>query len=309
MQTVSLDPDFLSELFPRHEVDSGFRDQLISILQHDPEFPTFPSAIAKLQGILNHPNTGLPEISEIVRLDPALTARLLSLGRAAAFGAADIASVEEALLRIGLNETRNAILTSKFTSCFSRLKIKVDWSKFWLHSLFAARLTDKITTLFRQHSEKEYLTGLLHGSGKLVLAHYFPEKFEAILQNCRLNATPMYEAEQRLLGTDHAVIGAALCHRWGLDHEILNAIRFQHEPQKSTSDQLLPRCLHVAHTIANQWVDSFHFQKSDSPPESVTEVEEWAILSGFKPLKVPNIKIERERDRAAESVSALQLGA
>jgi HD-like signal output (HDOD) protein len=64
----------------------------------------------------------------------------------------------------------------------SHLRIKIDWHRFWLHSgVLVARLIEKVAGSFRDVSGMEYLAGLLHDIGKIILEHYFPREFETIV--------------------------------------------------------------------------------------------------------------------------------
>lgn len=72
---------------------------------------------------------------------------------------------------------------------------------------------------FRQATGTEYLAGLLHDSGKLMIEHHFPTEFEAILQRAWSARCGHFAAEREVLGLDHAQIGAAICHCLGVHPE------------------------------------------------------------------------------------------
>ena len=77
--------EFLETLFPEDKMERNFRNRLIFVIQHDPEFPTFPTALSKLQSYLSHPDIGLDKIAEIIKMDAGITARILALVRSAAY--------------------------------------------------------------------------------------------------------------------------------------------------------------------------------------------------------------------------------
>ena len=121
----NLDEEFLDELFPVEVVKPDFRKKLLNVLQHDPEFPTFPAAIAKLQEVLNRPDASFEEVARLVKLDPGLTARLFTLVRSATFAGVAVSNVDDALFRLGLKETRAAVLATKFMTSFAHLRVKI----------------------------------------------------------------------------------------------------------------------------------------------------------------------------------------
>lgn len=297
--------EFLESLFPATSIRSEFRTKLIQVLSIDPDFPTFPASVAELQVRLNHPKTGLHEIAEIIKLDPGLTARLIALSRSAAYGGVMISSIDDALFRLGLKETRTAIFSSKLVDCFANLEVKVDWERFWLHSLLTARLTQNIGDLFQNASEKYYLAGLLHDVGKLIFAHYFPEAFDAIIEHSRISNLPMFEAEQILFGTHHGIVGAALCEKWGVDPEISQAIQYHHTLQEPAEPCFLATVVHTANAVGNLWEDNIYRNKAALVPQSLLEMPEWHLLEAFHPRQTPRFSLETEISKARETVHSL----
>lgn len=297
--------EFLETLFSIEKMERNFRNRLIFVIQHDPEFPTFPTALSKLQSYLSHPDVGFDKIAEIIKMDAGMTARILALVRSAAYAGVPVSSVEEALWRLGLKETRAIVLARKFMIPFSALKVQLDWKKFWFHSLLVARLTYNIYDSFEPVGEKEYLTGLLHDTGKLILAHYFPEKFQAVLQGVQSSNEAMYQVERRFLGTDHAVIATALCHRWNLNQEILNAMQSYLDPENMHPQQLLPVCLSVANRLANQYADNINSRDRLPPPDDITSTPEWQWLKDFKPRRMIHFFLKEECDKAHDITQAM----
>ncbi|MFZ5806268.1 MAG: HDOD domain-containing protein [Verrucomicrobiota bacterium] len=301
---------FFESLFPP-EVNTEFREKLLDVLQHDPEFPSFPAAIAQLQEKLNTADTSFEDIAEIVRLDPGLTGRIFSLIRSAAFAGVEVFTIENALFRLGLRETRNVILTAKLMGRFAHLKVEIDWNRFWLHSLLVARLTQGIADIFYPSSYKHYIGGLLHDVGKVILAYYFPELFDEILQRTWETGHPMYEIEQAIIGTDHAAIGTALGYKWGLDEETLAGIQFHHNPEQ----QFLTYCLNVADIIANRYAANINcksipempatLETGESRMDNIVSIEEWKKFHHLKPRRVPSLIIQEECLKACDIVAAM----
>ncbi len=302
-----INTELLHSIFPKEEVDSEFRAKFFEIIQEDPSFPSFPAAIAKLQERLNQPNTGLEEIAELVRMDPALTGRLFSLLRSAAYGGVKVNSIEEALFRLGLRETRAAIMATKILTRFSHLKAKIDWQKFWVHSLLTARIAQNIADIYQPTSDRAYVAGLLHDTGKLILAHYFPEKFEEIINAVKQTGDSMFATETRLMGTDHAAIGAAVCVRWKMDEEIIYAIMDHHDPEQKTRYPFLTKCLFLANLGANMGEDNIHRKKTERGTDQLNEVQEWEMLSEFRPRKLAVLSIEKEVSKTRDAVEALEI--
>lgn len=74
------------------------------------------------------------------------------------------------------------------------------------------------------------IAALLHDIGKLVLALRLPDQFNGALQKSLEQNRPLYEAEEELMGTSHAEIGAYVLSLWGISRPIVDAIARHHHP-------------------------------------------------------------------------------
>jgi putative nucleotidyltransferase with HDIG domain len=305
MAAILLSPSLLDELFPASEIDPSFREKLLDYLQNDPEFPTYPTTLLKLQNEMNRPHTTLHQIAEIVKLDAGLTARLLALSNSASFGGSDITSVEVALFRLGFKETRVAILSTKLISTFSDFSKKISWETLWLHSLLVARLTNEIADCYYHASEMDYLAGLLHDTGKLLLGHFFPDQFQMILAECEKTGLPMHEVEKKHLGITHAALSTALCYRWNLDTQIIQGIRYHHTPEKVNLKNPLPYILNIADVLANKIEDNLTSSGSNSLLDYMS-LPVWKSLHDVKPRRHVVLSLEKERLAARDLVSSLK---
>jgi HD-like signal output (HDOD) protein len=58
---------------------------------------------------------------------------------------------------------------------------------------------------------------------------------------------PRWQIEKQLLGFNHANIGGSLLQSWGLSQPIVNAVRWHHEPERVSHQQISPLTLvHLA---------------------------------------------------------------
>lgn len=305
MSKTSSDTDFLHQIFPRQEVEERFRMRLFDVLLHDPEFPTFPATLAKIQTSLSHPDTGFDKIADLIKLDPGITAKIFALVRSAAYGGIQVSNIEEALWRLGLKETRSIVLSRRFMVPFGKLKVRIDWTKFWIHSLLVARLTQNIYDFYQPIGDKEYLAGLLHDTGKLILAHYFPERFKHILQECEAAKCKIHKIELRILGTDHSAVSTALAHRWRLHSDIVNAIQFHHFQKRDSQPTLLSKCLRTADRIANLYAENINEKEIEPFPENITQTSVWEELKDVTPRKHINLSMEEEYNKTKDIVKTM----
>jgi HD-like signal output (HDOD) protein len=94
------------------------------------------------------------------------------------------------------------------------------------------------------------LAGLLHDSGKLVLAANLPEEYGRVLLATERASAEPWIIEDEVLGTTHAEAGAYLLGLWGIPDPIVEAIAFHHRPRECPADAFTPlTAVHVADAV------------------------------------------------------------
>mgnify|MGYP006290992863 FL=1 len=223
------------------------------------DLPTLPVVLQRLRGAVNDPNSGAQDVARIIQDDPAMVARVLKVVNSAFYGTLEpITSVQAAVARMGMRAIQNtALCTSVFTCFGDEAGHLFDREQFWRHSIStgiaariiyeraAGRLDARYTT------DQLHIAGLLHDVGKIVAEQYLHEDFAAALALSRDAALPLVEAETRVLGTDHAAIGAWLGTQWQLEPGLLAVIGHHHTPTTAQAEPALVAICCVANYICN----------------------------------------------------------
>jgi HD-like signal output (HDOD) protein len=76
------------------------------------------------------------------------------------------------------------------------------------------------------------LSALLQDVGRLVLASKMPDQFCSVLARAEKSGCEPFQAEEEMLGTSHAEIGAYLLGLWGLPNLAVEAIAHHHHPDR-----------------------------------------------------------------------------
>ena len=207
--------------------------KLNEILSKVKSFPTMPGAGAKMLSLLEEPDTTVSEIEEILRYDPGLTANVLKLANSAYFGIpSKIGSLKQAVILLGLKRLIQIVVATCVSAVMDRSVPGYDLpaGDLWRHSIAVSIAAEALVKDKKISGADDVFTpALLHDVGKLVLGAFVSEELEAI-ESIAAKGVPFVVAENMILGTDHAEIGAQILAQWNLPSDVINAVRWHHDP-------------------------------------------------------------------------------
>lgn len=211
------------------------RIDLKTVTEHIESLPTLPEIVVRLVAAINDPGSSAEDVKMILVRDPSLSAQILKIVNSAAFGMYErIGDLNQAIVLMGFNRVRDLAFTA---SVVRALRVKAagsfNFRKLWVHSIVTAQLAAKIAKRM-PHLKPEiaYVTGLLHDVGKILLYRYDSKTFLELVQTACNEHTAFGEVERRMLGTDHAEVGAWLAEQWNFPAELINGIRHHENPEK-----------------------------------------------------------------------------
>ena len=239
----------------------------------------------------------LAQVSDLIRRDPSLTAHVFQLVNSAFLGLNHkIGTVEEAVLHLGIRRVRQLAMTTPVVDDFQRLagRTRFHWRGFWQHCLGTALITREMTRWAGDEvAEYVYIAGLLHDVGRIVLATQFPEHFSAINEAVRIEGGDPRDHERRLLGMDHAELGALYLDAHSLPEALVDSARNHHTPEESQENPLVVAAVSTANLLT-------HFgHLGDSGNPTVVRRDTWLHSSGWQMLGIANPKMDMpalERD-------------
>jgi two-component system cell cycle response regulator len=174
----------------------------------------------------------LDEVARVVQTDPALSSRLLHLCNAAASGGRPLASIREAVLRLGMTAVRQ--LAMGFSLVDQHLQgpcEAFDYPTFWSHSLFMAVAGQELGKVVRAASPDElFACGLLAQIGRLALVTLHPADYAAILAEDR-HGEALRELERERLGLDHAEVTAVILADCGIPKALAEPLHYHQQPE------------------------------------------------------------------------------
>ncbi len=97
-----------------------------------------------------------------------------------------------------------------------------------------------------------FTAGVLHDTGKLVLASQMTDRFAECFHRCLLEDRPIEEVEREEFGATHAEVGAYLLALWGLPDPVVEAVAFHHDPDQVQHEAFdVISAIHVANYLAD----------------------------------------------------------
>ena len=269
-----------------------------------PSLSTIDSALRELLGADQRYTS---QIAEIIRRDPSLTARLLRLVNSVYYGMTKpVKNIEEAVFYLGVRQIRQLAMVTPIIEDFQRLAEgrQFPWRQFWRHCIAVALMTREITDLLQsQDDEIDYVAGLIHDVGKIVMASAFPDHFTEIYHNRAEMTGNLLEWEREVLGVDHAELGAMYLRRQRLPEIFVEIVQNHHMPQQARLQGRITAAVHVADLLVR------HTKIGDSGNRTEVEFDSWLDSPGWKILFAHQTEAENSITRASLNRSLARIPA
>lgn len=257
------------------------------------ELFTLPDIYFQVSEMIYDPRFSVSDIGKVISKDPALTARLLKLVNSPIYAfQSHVDTISRAVVVVGIEDLKNLILATSVVDTFSDIPAElVDMTSFWMRSVHCGvicKLLAKASSVL--HSERLFLTGLLHDIGSLVLYCRRPEESMKVLMAAENDRSKIAALEQEIIGVNHARVGSELIKRWGLPESLYEAIACYPAPQLAQVHRLDTYLLSFAVQLVN----------AAAYGEKMAKVAEGLDVDGLTVLRLSPERIVEEAERAAE---------
>jgi HD-like signal output (HDOD) protein len=228
------------------------------------------------------------QIAEIIRRDPSLAARLLRMVNSVYFGLSTrVNNIEEAVFFLGLRQIRELSMATPVIEELEKLQcstqVTLPWKDLWSHSIGTAIVTREIlaSTSLQIDDDTDYLVGLLHNVGKVVMANAFPDELRVLMATPARTPEDFCRMEQDLIGWDHGRIGAHYLSRHQISEEIIFSVLYHNDPESAPRHRLFAAAVQVAdHLVRHAGITGGFEPVAHVEHESWLELDGWKILYG-----------------------------
>ena len=217
------------------------------------DMPVLPNKINKIIEITEDPDSTIQDLEKEILTDQSLTSKILKLANSAYYGyPRKIDTVSQATILLGFQTIKSMALASTVSKMMiHELKgYSLKENDLWTQSQTCAIISRLIAKEVKfQNPETAYIGGLLRDIGKTILNYYVEKEYNSIVNKVKYGNLSFLEAEEEILGFNHAQVGEKIAEKWNFPKDLVEAIGFHHSPEKSTINPQLVSIVHVADAL------------------------------------------------------------
>lgn len=213
-------------------------DSLFSEIEAD-KLPTLPHVLLVLLDASHTEVISFDRLSDLIKKDVALAARVVSAASAAYYGGqGKNLTFERTLVLLGLDTIKTIAITASVQQFFSRFDSASSrrLKQFWRDSLSCAIIAKSLAKLTGYaYGDEAYLAGLMHNIGELIFANNYHDDYAEIIE-VATTKEEQTQLEQERFGGDRYQAGAWLISGWDIDSFMADAVLYQPEQIEQLSD-------------------------------------------------------------------------
>ena len=226
--------------------------------------PMISADVFEIMSLLDRPESNFDKIVETV--SPGLATRFLSMANSAYYGR-EVRSIHYAVQLLGYRRMKDILISSILVNHFTDRLKNFDFDKFHKQAQFCAAVSAILGEILSyEYPEDLFTVATLQNIGKLVIAVYFKDEHEKIIALKKTEDLTTAQAEQRIMGINHAEIGAMVLERFTLPMAICEAVKY-HDLESGRISGNSNLCLKLIAREATQIVDRFALPEEIAPKE------------------------------------------
>jgi putative nucleotidyltransferase with HDIG domain len=219
------------------------------ILKKTPDLPSMPAAALNVMREADSETGSAVAVAKHISQDQALTARVLRLANSPYYGLPrQITDLQEAVVVLGMRCIRNLAVVAASYPWLSRpvSGYALEPKQLWKHSIgvaVGAQIVAKRTKACC--ADTAFTAGLLHNMGKIAVSIWLDNKLKALVAYAIQENMTFDQVERKVLGFDHADVGAHLAEQWNLPEVFVLAIQHHHNPDRCQPPNPIVDAVHL----------------------------------------------------------------
>lgn len=246
------------------------------------DLSTLSDVASKVLSMVEDPSSSSDSqtLADIISRDQVLTSRILKLVNSPYYGFPQrVSTLRSAITILGFNVVRGLVLGVSVFDTMNKAILGL-WEHSFCASIIAGFLAKKVGL---KNAEETSVAALLHDIGKIVVFQKYPKDFAEIVRLAKEEQLSMVEAEESVLGINHAEIGGIVLNSWSLPFSLCEAVQYHHSPFVSKAYISVAYVVHLSNILATAMGVGFSGQDFVSPVHrdtySVLEISDVDIHS------------------------------
>jgi len=245
-----------------HLASAGEIDQAMENIQ------PIPQVALKILRLIDNEGYEVKTLAEEIRKDQVISARTIKLCNSVAFaGSSKVESLDQALVLIGIRLLAKLVISISVNELFGHSGLGYSLCKGGLyhHSVGTAIIAEKLAD-YTGSAEPglAYTAGLLHDIGKVVLDQSIVSAYPLFYRKLFEEDENLSDAENEILGLDHAQVGNKLARKWLFPESLCDTIRNHHRPEKATRYLELAHVVYLADLLMSRFHSGLELERLDT---------------------------------------------
>lgn len=196
-----------------------------------------PGVVNQLLTVVDDPDSSMADIAAVIQYDPVITASVLKTCNAAYFGLKHPAeSIKDAVNILGTDQVIELVLLKSGAKALSGSQkgYGLKEGDMWRYSVSSAVIAKQVAIKFSlKNKDTIFTAALIKDIGKIILERYVSESFQKIKALVDENNFSFREAEKKIIGIDHAELGAMIAKMWKFSPKMVKIIQHHHLPDET----------------------------------------------------------------------------
>lgn len=204
-----------------------------------PNLPTLPLVARQLLDLVRNPETVINDVIQIIKVDPAICAKLIKAANSSYFGLRhEVKTIERAVPMLGTTSATTLTLSFALTDdSLNKSPLAPYYQNYWKQSIVQAAAAEMYATKHTDRDPSEFfLLGLLLDIGRLAMLKAIPAEYGQLLATLDNFMQPLAEQEASMLGCQHANIGARLLQSWKIPDPLIHAVELHEASEEDLAE-------------------------------------------------------------------------
>ncbi|MBU2480021.1 MAG: HDOD domain-containing protein, partial [Proteobacteria bacterium] len=191
-----------------------------------------PAVTNQLLAAVDAPGSSMETIAQVIQYDPVITASILKTCNTAYFGLKHPAeSIKDAVSMLGIDQVIELALIKSGVQTLSGAQegYGLEAGDMWQYSVSSAIIAKQVAIkLALKNKSTIFTSALIKDIGKIILEKYVSNTSGKIAYLVEHKKFSFLEAEKKILGIDHAELGAMIAKQWKFSPRMIKIIRHHH---------------------------------------------------------------------------------